>query len=394
MTASISELPAAISCTGGSQTQTELMITQAQLKRLEEENRLLAESNSKESYRPAVSNSNSSKKSSEKQKREDILKECTDFVGDNLSVKDWKRLARKLGVSDSDIEIIEYEHRGDVREMIHTMLSKWKREHKDATTATLIKGLESIRLNRLAHDVRTKFPTDTSSDEPPGRESQEGRMSGNFEAAGDSLSNIPHDEPEVLFTNEFLEDLERLNFNQDDIIVVVKKLKLTGDKQMELHKTSNPLNVACVSKVWESMTRPMQQDEETQCRLIRSFVRVMRDIKRNDIVKVLKEHIPRGVGKIGTQLAEKQPLQNIPFSIRTQLVNLLSIPRADGMDWRKLAEDINIPNANTFIKLWEQRPTPGELVLHTWQSRADATVGNLYKLLVNNGMNDSAALLE
>lgn len=59
----------------------------------------------------------------------------------------WKFFARRLGVEDRDIEVIEIEHRG-VSERCYQVLLKWEQQHyKTCNYCTLGKALKEDNKN-------------------------------------------------------------------------------------------------------------------------------------------------------------------------------------------------------------------------------------------------------
>ncbi|XP_078583239.1 uncharacterized protein LOC144865962 [Branchiostoma floridae x Branchiostoma japonicum] len=56
----------------------------------------------------------------------DLLQEVLGYVSQNLPQRSWKPLARKLGLSDTDIEVIEHDFPHDAREQKYQMLQLWR----------------------------------------------------------------------------------------------------------------------------------------------------------------------------------------------------------------------------------------------------------------------------
>ncbi|XP_043825759.1 FAS-associated death domain protein [Dromiciops gliroides] len=71
---------------------------------------------------------------------------------DNVG-QDWKRLARKLGISQVDIDRIIYAYPRDLKEQFYQSLLLWKKaSDKEANVSTIQKALRDCRLN-LAADI-------------------------------------------------------------------------------------------------------------------------------------------------------------------------------------------------------------------------------------------------
>ncbi|CAH1226791.1 RIPK1 [Branchiostoma lanceolatum] len=81
-------------------------------------------------------------------------------VAEKIGSKDWKRLLRRLGLTESDLDEIRHDYMADgLVEMVYQGLLKWKQqEGKEATLQKLLAGLEMIR----RRDVIVKLPADTN----------------------------------------------------------------------------------------------------------------------------------------------------------------------------------------------------------------------------------------
>ena len=59
----------------------------------------------------------------------------------------WKQLAKRLGSSETEIDAIEYENRGELQEQIHQLFYRWKRCQGDnATKEVLLQAVASADL--------------------------------------------------------------------------------------------------------------------------------------------------------------------------------------------------------------------------------------------------------
>ncbi|XP_002730418.1 uncharacterized protein LOC100376242 [Saccoglossus kowalevskii] len=305
-----------------------------------------------------------------------------EFVVNELPKNDWRPLVRCLGLSDVEIEEVEENTRSDLRETKRNALVKWRRkENLDKCTGTrIVMGMRECKLNQLADKVCMEFNI-----------SEKSTLSTNMAAIGGSGDFcIQVEEPEsepLLFTDEICDDLETLDreyFNKEEMRKVQKRLKLTLDSDV-------PIFEVCTE--WEKVYKPMTMPLIERRKKTNFFVRVMRDLPREDIVDVLKKYWS-GNGLIGPSMSNMTSFQKIPFSTRNKLNNQLSIEKPNGSDWRIIAEIAKFPDYQNLIQLWQQKGNGGEQVLQTWQGRTDATIGNLYKIFVENDMNDCAKLLE
>ena len=81
----------------------------------------------------------------------DVLK---DHVG-----KDWKKVARELKFTQTDIDAIEYRERNDLKEQIHLFFNDWKmREGTGATAQKLVDAIRAARLQGILDNIRSALP--------------------------------------------------------------------------------------------------------------------------------------------------------------------------------------------------------------------------------------------
>ncbi|XP_027711773.1 FAS-associated death domain protein [Vombatus ursinus] len=72
--------------------------------------------------------------------------------------RDWKRLVRKLGVSQVDIDRMVYAHPRDLREQFYQSLLLWKKSNdKDANVSTIQQALRDCNLNLTADILAEKL---------------------------------------------------------------------------------------------------------------------------------------------------------------------------------------------------------------------------------------------
>ncbi|XP_070568283.1 p53-induced death domain-containing protein 1-like isoform X2 [Ptychodera flava] len=78
-----------------------------------------------------------------------------DILSSRLLQRDWRRLARKLGLSDVDIDSLEHNYQGDLREQIHQMFRQWRQKEGDhAAVKTLISALDELQIRNLCHAIK------------------------------------------------------------------------------------------------------------------------------------------------------------------------------------------------------------------------------------------------
>ena len=79
-----------------------------------------------------------------------------DFIADHVG-KNWRNLARRLGVSDSQIDSIQEAHPRDLREQAYSALKAWVAKNPKANKDVLIQTLRSCKLNMIADELMVKI---------------------------------------------------------------------------------------------------------------------------------------------------------------------------------------------------------------------------------------------
>ena len=68
---------------------------------------------------------------------------------------DWKKLARKLGLSKTDIDAVYYDNLSSLEEQIFQFFDKWKQKTgMNATEKLLIDGLKAAKLNETLQKLQ------------------------------------------------------------------------------------------------------------------------------------------------------------------------------------------------------------------------------------------------
>nr|XP_006815164.1 PREDICTED: p53-induced protein with a death domain-like [Saccoglossus kowalevskii] len=89
---------------------------------------------------------------------------AVDILSSGLLGRDWKRLARRLGLSDPEIDILESDHSRDTREQIHQMFQKWRQKNGNkATVNMLLDALEEEEIRNLAHEIKKRLGLNRST---------------------------------------------------------------------------------------------------------------------------------------------------------------------------------------------------------------------------------------
>lgn len=98
------------------------------------------------------------------EKREKTLYEARNKVKD-VALRDWKKLARELGLGKSEIDDISYRHKDELEFQFIEALDLWKQKYprNEYTVEKLICCLRSAQLNEAADEVE-KLLTEASSE--------------------------------------------------------------------------------------------------------------------------------------------------------------------------------------------------------------------------------------
>ena len=73
--------------------------------------------------------------------------------------RDWKKVARELKFSRTDIDAIEHRARDDLREQIYLFFEDWKmREGSNAAIHQLVDALKAAQLPDILDELRHKLP--------------------------------------------------------------------------------------------------------------------------------------------------------------------------------------------------------------------------------------------
>ncbi|XP_070551837.1 FAS-associated death domain protein-like [Ptychodera flava] len=82
-----------------------------------------------------------------------VTEDNLDTVVDNIG-KDWKRLGRKLGITDPDLDVLQMNNSHDVKEAIRQMLRQWREDNgKMATKEKLKEALVNAKRRDIADEI-------------------------------------------------------------------------------------------------------------------------------------------------------------------------------------------------------------------------------------------------
>lgn len=112
---------------------------------------------------------------------------------------------------------------------------------------------------------------------------------------------------------------------------------------------------------------------------LRSLTKQLKRLGRADVVKAM--HLQRGaLCWLGPVLPEEMPIRDIVPSLWVPLTAALSAPHSH--DWKWLARKVDLPPL--YISSWQQKENPADEVLTYWKVREDATIGQLFDLLIEH----------
>ena len=77
-----------------------------------------------------------------------------DYIGELEGLKDWRRLALKLGFSFEEVKKIKEDNKGQQEDCILEVMSKWLQREPISTTAVLIQALKGIQEYTIAARLR------------------------------------------------------------------------------------------------------------------------------------------------------------------------------------------------------------------------------------------------
>ena len=83
-----------------------------------------------------------------------VINELKELVG-----RDWKKVARELRFSRTDIDAIELRERDDLKEQIHLFFEKWKmREGSNAAIQQLVDAVKAAQLQGILDELQRALP--------------------------------------------------------------------------------------------------------------------------------------------------------------------------------------------------------------------------------------------
>lgn len=82
------------------------------------------------------------------------LKTEFDIVIENINYMRWRILARRLGLSDTNIDELAERYHGNVREQMRQALTLWS-QGQNATRKSLITALRNCDMNMIAHQIES-----------------------------------------------------------------------------------------------------------------------------------------------------------------------------------------------------------------------------------------------
>ena len=88
-------------------------------------------------------------------KEDQTFRRCIMELKDTPAAKEWKYIARHLGMEDPDIDQIQHKFGSELKEAFYQMIRKWREtEGKHATYDALIMALKAEKLNAVVDTVK------------------------------------------------------------------------------------------------------------------------------------------------------------------------------------------------------------------------------------------------
>ena len=84
------------------------------------------------------------------------FRECVLELQTTAALKDWKNIARRLGVEDPEIDRIEAIYKQDPAEAFYQTMLHWYNKGEEATSQHLITALEKTRLRKVVDDFKAR----------------------------------------------------------------------------------------------------------------------------------------------------------------------------------------------------------------------------------------------
>uniref|UniRef100_A0A3Q0QTB4 Fas (tnfrsf6)-associated via death domain n=1 Tax=Amphilophus citrinellus TaxID=61819 RepID=A0A3Q0QTB4_AMPCI len=85
------------------------------------------------------------------------LKTATEVIAENLG-KNWRKLGRKLGLTETRLDSISTRHPSDLQETAMELLKEWRKDQRaDAQVKKLIDALRACQMNLTADKVEKKI---------------------------------------------------------------------------------------------------------------------------------------------------------------------------------------------------------------------------------------------
>ncbi|KAI8485794.1 hypothetical protein Bbelb_365040 [Branchiostoma belcheri] len=325
----------------------------------------------------------------------------------------WKPLARSLGISQVDIEVIEYNNPRDLRGCCMDMLTVWRqRASKDATLGVLKKALEEAELMEIADNLAVAAMQLRESDEASQKVSSEEKLeiqklqeihrnvAGTVEKLTPQDSSLP-DRSQLAYVTEHVglrwTDLARsLGILQVDIEVIeynnprdlrgccmdmLTVWRQRASKDATLGVLKKALEEAELTTIADNLAVAAMQLRESD-----EASQKVSSEEKLEIQKLQKIH--RNVA--GT--VEKLTPQDSSLPDPSQLAYIVE---RVGLMWRDLAWRLGFSEDNIHvIKYNHPRDLRGCCMnmLWEWQKRddKDATLGVLIKALEEAGLKDIA----
>ncbi|XP_071803086.1 uncharacterized protein [Asterias amurensis] len=313
-----------------------------------------------------------------------VTTEMISWLSENISIKEWKPLLRKLGVSDGRIEEIVHNNQNNIREQRYQGFFEWGRTSgSKATVATLISAMDKLSLQHNIRVFREEFGSKRSS----GIQDETDAVHQDFSCALHELTS-PYLKRKF---DELKDSLQRLN-NLSEPQCVSLQYSLTPETARE--------GASVFSALEFSSRRILQKYPGDKTRRLQELQKIIK-VCGTGVRAEFKKFVCAGV--VGPLDGEKD-LRTTRVDILSKVEEMLSVDYEATKSWKDLTCWLKKEHPGVFSSvdmyktaLWEKNKDPrtgAKNILQVWNTTTQATEGKLYDWLVQNGRIDIAKLFE
>ncbi|XP_033640096.1 uncharacterized protein LOC117300417 [Asterias rubens] len=313
-----------------------------------------------------------------------VTTEMISWLSENISIKEWKPLLRKLGVSDGGIEEIVHNNQNNIREQRYQGFFEWgKTSGSKATVATLISAMDKLSLQHNIRVFREEFGSKRSS----GIQDETDAVHQDFSCALHELTS-PYLKGKF---DELKDSLQRLN-NLMEPQCVSLQYSLTPETARE--------GASVFSALEFSSQRILQKYPGDKTRRLQELQKIIK-VCGMGVRAEFKKFVCAGV--VGPLDGEKD-LRNTRHDILSKVEEMLSVDYEATKSWKDFTLWLKEEHPGVFkpvdtykMALWEKNKDPrtgAKNIIQVWNTTTQATEGKFYGWLVQNERIDIAKLFE